>query len=51
MDKALTDQAALAWQYLMVKNGAEDDYPEPDLFGYEPRNIFRSADGSQAGFH
>jgi hypothetical protein len=42
--------AALTLQFLLLKNGAEADHPEPDSYGYEPRNIFRSADGSQAGF-
>jgi hypothetical protein len=42
--------AALALQYLLIRDGAEVDHPDPDSFGYEPRNIFRSADGSQAGF-
>lgn len=50
MDKAQAFQAALALQYLLIMNGAEVDEPEPGLFGYEPKNIFRSADGSQIEF-
>ncbi len=42
--------AARTFQAWLMLNGAEIDHPEPGLFGYEPKNIFRSADGSQKGF-
>lgn len=49
MDKRV---AVTAFQALLILNGAEiDDAEQFGLFGYEPRNIFRSTDGSQLSFH
>jgi hypothetical protein len=42
-----TTTASIAFQALLILNGAELDEPEPGLFGYEPKNIFRRIYGNQ----
>lgn len=40
----MTDNAAITFQSLLLRNGAELDDLDPDLFGYEQRNVFRAAE-------